>query len=92
VRGPIEFWKFNRQVGSMPAGGTLRVQSGAPFRLHWTLDEWQQTQDTMCSASGIGTTFADIAVPKGQRAPVRFTFFWTEEGRWEGKDYQVTVE
>jgi hypothetical protein len=31
----------------------------------------------------------DIQVPPAQRAPVRFTFFWTVAGRWEGRDFQV---
>ena len=34
---PLEIWKFNRQVRSLPAGGTLRIQAASPFRLHWTL-------------------------------------------------------
>ena len=28
----------------------------------------------------------------GQKAPVRFTFFWTAVGRWEGRDFQVGVD
>ena len=27
-----------------------------------------------------------------QRAPIRFTFFWTSKGSWEGRDYMVEVE
>jgi glucoamylase len=91
-RGPaIEIWKPNRQVRAVPAGTTLRVQSGSSFRLHWTLDEWQHPRDTASGDTGIGTQFVDIAVPPGQRAPVRFTFFWTDTGHWEGKDYQVSI-
>jgi len=41
---PMEIWKFNRQVGSLPAGGTLRIQTDSPFRLHWTCDEWKNAQ------------------------------------------------
>jgi hypothetical protein len=25
------------------------------------------------------------------QAPIRFTFLWLEENRWEGKDYEVEV-
>ena len=42
----LEIWKFNRQVRSVRAGEILRIQAASPFRLRWTLDEWQQTQDT----------------------------------------------
>lgn len=31
--------------------------------------------------------FIDVAIPSTQRAPIQFTFFWTEQNRWEGRDY-----
>ena len=40
----------------------------------------------------IRDNFGPIVVPKGQRAGVQFTFFWTEAGTWEGRDFQVRVE
>ncbi len=33
--------------------------------------------------------FERIPVSPGQLAPIRFTFFWTTDGRWEGRDFQV---
>lgn len=91
-RKPIEVWKFNRQIRRVTAGALLRVQSDNPFLLHWTDDEWQCPTDTPSRPTGIGIHFADIRVPKRQTAPVRFTFLWLEENRWEGKDYLVGVE
>jgi glucoamylase len=89
---PLEIWKFNRQVRSLPAGGTLRIQAASPFRLHWTSDEWAQVHDTDSAPIGTGHEFLDIRVPGRQRAPIRFTFFWTSASRWEGRDFQVGVE
>lgn len=34
----------------------------------------------------------DIRVTPGQRAPVRFTFYWMRMGRWEGRDFQVGID
>src|SRR5207245_4906415 len=73
-------------------GGTLRIQAGAPFRLHWTCDEWRQAHDTESTSIGTGHEFVDIRVPAGQKAPVRFTFFWTAVEHWEGRDFQVGVD
>ena len=28
----------------------------------------------------------------GNRPPLRFTFFWTDENRWEGRDYAVAMD
>ncbi|HMN41273.1 MAG TPA: glycoside hydrolase family 15 protein [Phycisphaerales bacterium] len=89
-RAPLEVWKFNRQVRSVPAGGVLRVQAGAPFRLRWTCDEWEHTSDTPGTPIATGHAYVDIKAPRG-RAPIRFTFFWTEADRWEGRDFEVGV-
>jgi glucoamylase len=86
---PLEIWKFNRQVRSIPAGGTLRIQAASSFRLHWTDDEWQHAHDTNSTSIQTGHHHVDIQVPSAQRAPVRFTFFWTVVGRWEGRDFEV---
>ena len=84
--------KFNRQVSSMPAGGTLRIQAAAPFQLHWTRNEWQQADDTRSTPTGLENhQFVDVQVSPGQRAPIRFTFFWTTAGHWEGRDFQVGI-
>jgi glucoamylase len=88
---PLEIWKFNRQVGSLPVGGTLRVQADVPFRLHWTCNEWQQAHDTASTPTGTGAFFVDLPTSPGQASPVRFTFFWTTTGNWEGRDFEVSV-
>jgi glucoamylase len=87
----LEVWKFNRQVRSLTAGSILRIQTTAPFRLHWTCNEWKQAQDMSSTSIGTGHEYADIRVSPGQRAPVRFTFFWTTASRWEQRDFQVDV-
>jgi glucoamylase len=88
---PLEIWKFNRQVRSIPAGRTLRIQAGAPFRLHSTYDNWEHAVDTSSTPTGAGVEFVDIPVTPGQRAPIRFTFFWLETANWERRDFQVCV-
>jgi glucoamylase len=88
---PLEVWKFNRQVRSLPAGGTLRIQAASPFRLHWTRDDWNQSHDAQSAPIGTGHEYADIRVLPEQRAPIRFTFFWTTAGHWEGRDFQVCM-
>ena len=88
---PLEVWKFNRQAQSADAGATLRIQSPASFRLRSTLDDWKSSQDSTSVTTAVGIHFVDVAIPKRQRPPVRFTFFWLEGGRWEGRDFAVTI-
>ena len=91
-RDCLEFWKLNRHSPGVEAGKTLRVQAPAPFRLRWTSDDWKTVHDSDATATQLGIHFVDLATSGQQRAPLRFTFFWTGENRWEGRDYEVRVE
>ena len=91
-RKDLEVWKPNRRVRRVAPGQVLRVQSPAPFLLRWTVDEWQSLQDTTSISSGLDLYFVDIPVAGGQRAPIRFTFFWTDRQQWEGQDYRIEVD
>lgn len=92
VGPPLEIWKLHRQVRCLHAGGILRVQAQAPFRLRWTANDWEQVNDIGSTPTGTGADFADITVPPGQRGPLCFTFFWTKTGNWEGRNFEVRIE
>jgi glucoamylase len=88
----LEIWKPNRRVRVVKKGYMLRVQAPAPFRLHWTRDEWRAINDTSSSPTSLGIDFVDISITTAQQSPIRFTFFWPESNSWEGRDYMVEVE
>jgi len=88
----LEIWKPNRQVRSVKRGHILRVQVPAAFRLHWSDDEWRSTKTTPSSAALSEINFVDIPITNEQQAPIRFTFYWTANDRWEGRDYTVRLE
>lgn len=92
ARQLFEIWKPNRRAHSVKRGYTLRILVPAAFRLHWSADEWQSVEDTSSSAQVLGFSFVDIPISAAQRAPIRFTFFWTADNRWEGRDYLAKVE
>lgn len=85
-----EVWKFNRQVPAVAVGARIRIQADSPFMLHWTTDEWQHARDTRSVPTPLGIEYVDLHPPR-QGVPIRFTFFWPNEKRWEGKDYRVEV-
>lgn len=88
----LEVWKPNRRVRTIRPEMTLRIQAPAPFRLRWSQDEWRTTQDTPATATALNIHFVDIPVHKDQSGSIRFTFYWTDEDRWEGKDYQTKIQ
>ena len=92
ARHLFEVWKPNRQVRRIRKGYTLPIQIDAPFRLHWTSDEWHTVNDTPSVGTTLGIDFVDVPIPSEQRAPIQFTFFWMTNRSWEGRDYLVDVE
>ena len=77
---------------NIAAGGTLRIQAAAPFRSRWSGDDWQRVENIDSTSIGTGHGFVDVRIPLRQRAPTRFTFFWTSAGRWEGRDFHVAIQ
>ncbi len=89
---PFEVWKPNRRIRSIPPGVALRIIASAPFTLHWSFGEWTSPTDTQSNSTRLGLDFADIDVKPGERGPIRFSFFWTHDRRWEGRDYAVEIK
>jgi glucoamylase len=90
-RVPLEVWKRRRQVTFAPAGALLRVQDTAPFMLRWTNDEWRHANDTTSTSTALGIDYVDVSIAPDATDPLRFTFFWLNEKRWEQIDYMVSV-
>jgi glucoamylase len=88
---PLEIWKHNRQISTAAGGDVLRIQAGAPFLLHWTRDGWATTEDTHSTPTPLEISYVDMVLPAGKGGDVRFTFYWPEARRWEGKDYRVSL-
>jgi glucoamylase len=90
TRKKLEVWKPNRQVRHMKRGFTLRVQTPYPFSLRWSQDEWKTVLETHSMGTPIGVDYVDLAVAPDCPA-VHFAFLQTEGGKWDGRDYQVSV-
>ncbi len=91
ARVPLEVWKFNRRVKKTQAGTTVRVMAGAPFLLKWSSDGWRTATDSRSTGTKLGLHYVDLPTARSARAPLTFTFLWTGENRWEGRDFSVEM-
>jgi glucoamylase len=85
-------WRFNNKTRTVPRGKKLRLVLLSPATVHWTLDNWQTSQDTKTRDTTLGIHILDLptaSLPVGSQ--VTFTFFWPLENRWEGTNYSVVV-
>ncbi|MGE0058461.1 MAG: glycoside hydrolase family 15 protein, partial [Dehalococcoidia bacterium] len=91
-RQPLEIWKPNRRIRSLRRGSKLRIQAPETFRLHWSPDRWVNVTDSLATSTELGIHYVDVSVPDNQSDPIFFTFYWPQSDRWEGRNYQLTIE
>lgn len=92
VRSALAIWRVNQKRRTIAAGATLRLDLTASAIVHWSFDGWQSVHDTPTRSSGLGTWVADLpTVALAPGAVIVFTLYWTDEQRWEGRDYDVRV-
>ena len=91
-RARLEVWKPTRHVRFMRAGEVLRVHGDAPFTLRWSSDNWKTVSDSKSTQNALQLDYVDLkdAATKVGTC-LCFTFLWTEDNRWEGQNYEVTV-
>lgn len=87
----LEIWKPNRQARTVKRGYRLRVQCPRAFRLRWTLNDSQSSHDSRSQETAVGIEYVDLDISENERGPVRFTFYWLGEERWEEEEYEVRV-
>ena len=86
-------WRFNNKPRTMPRGKKLRLLLMDPALVHWSLDDWQTGQDRESEDSGWNLQHVDLptdTLASGRQ--IVFTFYWKNGGRWEGRDFAVTIE
>ena len=74
---PLIIWRFNHQVHHLPRGKTLRIETLAPGKVHWSSDGWQttrrmQTARTRDSAS-TSLTYPPLTSTPGRVSSSLFT-------------------
>jgi glucoamylase len=89
-----EIWSLNHSLRRVPRRKILRVILPADATIIWTVDGWATKNSLdMTRNETFGLWFADLAtgkLPSG--TVVEFTFFWKADQRWEGRNWQVTIQ
>jgi glucoamylase len=86
----LEIWNFYRQIDSISQMTTLRVVLAWPFSLHWSVNDWATSTDTIATSPGERLFYVDVP-PLSRRCSIVFTFLWTHTHTWQGVNYTVDV-
>jgi len=86
-------WRLNNKARTLPRNKKLRIVLLNPALIRWTIDNWATSHDTNTRETGLDTYILDLptaSLPSGSQ--ITFTFYWSQENRWEGTNYTVGVE
>lgn len=86
-------WRFNNKARTMPCGKKLRILLMEPALVHWSFDGWETAHDGDSEESGWNLQHLDLHTEKlAVGRQIVFTFYWKNSGRWEERDFFLTVE
>jgi glucoamylase len=82
-----------RPIQAITPHATLRVLADKRFVLVWSDNGWQTTNSTQSRSLGSSGYAADI-LPADREMPaaLSLTFFWPEDNRWLGHNYEIRIE
>lgn len=93
VESDLQVWLFNHKLRAALASRPLRIEASAPARLHWTANEWVSAHDTELLDEGLGSYAYEFAPGEFKAGEIlKFTFYWPEAGRWEGRDFSIAIQ
>ena len=82
-----------RRFGRCGRGGSLRIITNAAVSgAVWTANDWQTNELAESSQVGNHISYVDLPMENLRRGDGFFTLFWTEEHRWEGRNFDVAME
>jgi glucoamylase len=87
-----DLWGPRYHPRHLQAGNRFIVALRAPARVHWGRNGWRDARDIDTKDTGLGVHAAELpttGLDAGES--VQFTFYWLDQGSWEGRDYEVQV-
>jgi glucoamylase len=88
----VEVFTMSRAIRRMPAGRDLRILATQPFRVIWSADGWHTSAVRESRLVLDPVNSADLPVAALREGVLSFTLFWMDEQRWEGRNFDLTVE
>jgi glucoamylase len=85
-------WGPRYRPRRVPAGNQFTIALGSAARVHWGINGWQAVRDCEAVDTGLGVYSVELPL-SGLNAgeSVQFTFYWLDQGQWDGQDYEVQI-
>ena len=85
-------WREDQPIAAIDRGAGIVITALRPARVRWGVDGWTRIADAETSDTGLGLFAAELDPEMiGQAGRIDFTFQWTDDGTWIGRDFSVTL-
>lgn len=88
----LNIWQPEHPIQTIRKGLSLRIETRKPALIHWSMNHWKDAKDIVARNAGLGVFYADLEATGEEDGLFLFTFYWEEEKRWEGKDFEVKIK
>jgi glucoamylase len=94
VQSRYEIWSLRHPLRRVARGKILRIILVTEATVVWSNDDWTHTnRSDTTRESGLDLWFADFPTTEWPAGSMfTFTCFWKRDQRWEGRDWQVSVQ
>jgi glucoamylase len=94
VQSRHEIWSLRHPLRRVPHGKILRIILAAEATIVWSKDDWAHTNSSDTTRErGLDLWFADFSTAEWLAGSIfTFTCFWKRDQRWEGQNWQVSVQ
>jgi len=94
VQSRHEIWSLRHRSQRVSRGKILRIILAAEATIVWSTDDWARTnRSDTAHESGLNLWFADFPTAELPEGSVfTFTSFWKRDQRWEGRNWQVSLQ
>jgi glucoamylase len=87
----IEIFQTSRPISAITAGMTLRIVDTVRFHVLYSTDNWATNVSKESRPLGYVGSFADIETTPGQTGKIVFTFYWPDQDKWLGRNFEVAI-
>jgi glucoamylase len=92
-KSDLQVWLFNHKLRVARSIMRLRIETNTAARLRWTVNSWNTFNDAELFDDGLDIFSHEFAPGELKGGEVlEFTFYWTKEDHWEGRNFSMTIE
>ncbi|WP_235291067.1 hypothetical protein [Portibacter lacus] len=91
VQAEVTIWRKELKIKDFAKGRKLRIETVSPAFIKWTKDDWKTVNEVDTEDMCLGIHYTDLPTESMEEGQLKFTIYWKESEKWDGKNYEVNI-